>query len=147
MCAIFRRWVGVKGSTRNRSRDPKFPSARCFRMVRDDTRAPSECATSDWMAADELVGCTRAFLTMWRSSRQLVCRGRPEPGLRPWQLSGSGLELVAGASSVEVLASLKTRRAECLMRLKVLSLVWCSSLEREMSDQVSSSSLDESLKL
>ncbi|GFU59669.1 uncharacterized protein TNCV_3186371 [Trichonephila clavipes] len=24
----------------------------------------------------------RAFLTMWQSSRRLVCRGRPEPGLR-----------------------------------------------------------------
>ncbi|GFX02827.1 uncharacterized protein TNCV_4438091 [Trichonephila clavipes] len=34
------------------------------------------------MAADEAVGCTRAFLTMWRSSRRLVCRGRTGPGLR-----------------------------------------------------------------
>ncbi|GFT53789.1 uncharacterized protein TNCV_741271 [Trichonephila clavipes] len=31
------------------------------------------------MAVDEAVGCTRAFLTMWRSSRRLVCQGRPEP--------------------------------------------------------------------
>ncbi|GFS57067.1 transposable element Tcb1 transposase [Trichonephila clavipes] len=52
------------------------------RMVREDTGAPSEGATCAWMAVDEAVGCTRAFLTMWRSSRRLVCRGRPEPGLR-----------------------------------------------------------------
>ncbi|GFW74122.1 hypothetical protein TNCV_4176671 [Trichonephila clavipes] len=43
---------------------------------------PSGGATCAWMAADEVVGCTRAFLTMWRSSRRLVCRGLPEPGLR-----------------------------------------------------------------
>ncbi|GFS52925.1 uncharacterized protein TNCV_330781 [Trichonephila clavipes] len=51
-------------------------------MVREDTGAPSESATCAWMAADEAVGCTRAFLTMWRSSRRLVCRGRLEPSLR-----------------------------------------------------------------
>ncbi|GFT70186.1 uncharacterized protein TNCV_3456471 [Trichonephila clavipes] len=74
-----RRWVGIKSSTRNGRRDPKSPSARRLRMVREDTRAPSKGATYDWMAADEAVGYTRAFLTMWRSSRQLVCRGHPEP--------------------------------------------------------------------
>ncbi|GFU53081.1 uncharacterized protein TNCV_3098651 [Trichonephila clavipes] len=42
--------------------------------------ASSEGATCAWMAADEAVGCTRAFFTMWRSSRRLVCQGRPEPG-------------------------------------------------------------------
>ncbi|GFW85282.1 uncharacterized protein TNCV_3250191 [Trichonephila clavipes] len=51
-------------------------------MDQEDTGAPSEGATCTWMAADEAVGCTRAFLTMWRPSRRLVCRGRPEPGLR-----------------------------------------------------------------
>ncbi|GFW24829.1 uncharacterized protein TNCV_1960941 [Trichonephila clavipes] len=51
-------------------------------MVREDTGAPNEGATSAWMAADEAVSCTRAFLTMWRSSRRLLCRGRPQPGLR-----------------------------------------------------------------
>ncbi|GFV86763.1 uncharacterized protein TNCV_3964931 [Trichonephila clavipes] len=40
-----RRWVGVKGSTRNRCRDPKCPSARCLRMVREDTGAPNEGVT------------------------------------------------------------------------------------------------------
>ncbi|GFW62827.1 uncharacterized protein TNCV_4451761 [Trichonephila clavipes] len=30
-----RRWVGVKGSTRNGRHDPKCPSARCLRMVRE----------------------------------------------------------------------------------------------------------------
>ncbi|GFS94624.1 uncharacterized protein TNCV_3649711 [Trichonephila clavipes] len=43
--------------------------------------APNEGATCAWMAADEAVGCTHTFLTMWWSSRRLVCRGRPEPGL------------------------------------------------------------------
>ncbi|GFY24418.1 uncharacterized protein TNCV_1014661 [Trichonephila clavipes] len=51
-------------------------------MVREDTAAPSEDATCAWMAADEAVGCTHAFLTMWWSSQRLVCRGRPDPGLR-----------------------------------------------------------------
>ncbi|GFW09739.1 uncharacterized protein TNCV_868021 [Trichonephila clavipes] len=45
-------------------------------------RVRSEGATWAWMAADEAVGCTRAFLTMWWSSQRLVCRGCPEPGLR-----------------------------------------------------------------
>ncbi|GFX53358.1 uncharacterized protein TNCV_2945981 [Trichonephila clavipes] len=60
-----RGWVGVKGSTRNGRRDPKCPSARRLRMVRENTRAPSEDATSALMAADEAVGCARAFLTIW----------------------------------------------------------------------------------
>ncbi|GFW93213.1 uncharacterized protein TNCV_3333731 [Trichonephila clavipes] len=77
-----RRWVGVKGSTRNGYSDPKCPSARCLRMVRKDTGAPSEDATCAWMTADEAVDCTRAFLTMWWYCRRLVCRGGPEPGLR-----------------------------------------------------------------
>ncbi|GFV34574.1 uncharacterized protein TNCV_1448801 [Trichonephila clavipes] len=77
-----RRRVGVKGSPCNGHRDPKCPSTRRLRMVREDTEAPSEGATCAWIAADEAVGCTRAFLTKWRSSRQLVCRGCPEPGLR-----------------------------------------------------------------
>ncbi|GFS53391.1 uncharacterized protein TNCV_1327281 [Trichonephila clavipes] len=75
------RWVGVKDSPRNGPRDPKCPSAKRLRMVRKDTGAPSEGATCAWMVY-EAAGCTRAFFTMWRSSRRLVCRGRPEPGLR-----------------------------------------------------------------
>ncbi|GFU28507.1 uncharacterized protein TNCV_1410441 [Trichonephila clavipes] len=51
-------------------------------MVREDTVAPSEGATCAWISADEAVGCTRAFLSMWRFSRRLVYRGHPEPGLR-----------------------------------------------------------------
>ncbi|GFV89098.1 uncharacterized protein TNCV_4912971 [Trichonephila clavipes] len=62
--------------------DRKCLSARCLRMVREDTGAPHEGATCAWIAANEAVGCKRAFLTMWRSSRRLVCRGHPEPGLR-----------------------------------------------------------------
>ncbi|GFY14111.1 uncharacterized protein TNCV_3613001 [Trichonephila clavipes] len=34
------RWVGVKDITRNRRRDPKYPSARHLRMVQEDTGAP-----------------------------------------------------------------------------------------------------------
>ncbi|GFW33834.1 uncharacterized protein TNCV_3589191 [Trichonephila clavipes] len=76
-----RQRVGVKSSTRNGRREPKCSSARLLRMVREDTGAPNEGATCAWMAADEVFGCTRAFLTMWRSFRRLVSRGRPEPGL------------------------------------------------------------------
>ncbi|GFT08357.1 uncharacterized protein TNCV_3423201 [Trichonephila clavipes] len=54
-------WVGVKDSTRNGRRDPKCPSARSLRMVRG---VLSEGATCAWMAADEAVGCTHAFLIM-----------------------------------------------------------------------------------
>ncbi|GFS76089.1 uncharacterized protein TNCV_4666851 [Trichonephila clavipes] len=60
----------------------KCPSARRLRMVQEDTGTPREGATCAWMAADEAVGCTRAFLSMWRSSRRLVCQGHPELGLR-----------------------------------------------------------------
>ncbi|GFW58503.1 transposable element Tcb1 transposase [Trichonephila clavipes] len=42
-----------QGSTRNGRCDPKCPSARCFRMVREDTWVPSEGASCAWMAADE----------------------------------------------------------------------------------------------
>ncbi|GFU63578.1 uncharacterized protein TNCV_4256191 [Trichonephila clavipes] len=73
---------GRQGFARNRHRDPKYPSARRLRMVREDTGAPNEGATYASMAADEAVGCTRAFLTMWRSCRRLVCRWHPEPALR-----------------------------------------------------------------
>ncbi|GFY20677.1 uncharacterized protein TNCV_1119111 [Trichonephila clavipes] len=72
-----RRWMGVKGSTRNGCRDPKCPSARHLCIVREDTGVPNEGATCAWMVADETVGCTRALLTMWWSSRRLVCRERP----------------------------------------------------------------------
>ncbi|GFX40993.1 uncharacterized protein TNCV_2216911 [Trichonephila clavipes] len=80
-CKRRRQWVGVKGRTGNERRDPKFPSARCLPMVREDTGALSEAATCAWMAANELVNSTLTFLTMWRSSRRLVCREWPEPGL------------------------------------------------------------------
>ncbi|GFW17249.1 uncharacterized protein TNCV_1957201 [Trichonephila clavipes] len=81
--------MGVKGSIHNGHRDPKCPSARSLRMVREDTRTPTgqEGSTCAWMAADEAFGCTRAFLTMWWSSRRLVCRGRPGPGLRVNEIS------------------------------------------------------------
>ncbi|GFW08241.1 hypothetical protein TNCV_956721 [Trichonephila clavipes] len=47
----------------------------------EKTGVRSEGATCACMTADEAVGCTRAFLTMWRFSQPLVCQGRPEPGL------------------------------------------------------------------
>ncbi|GFX10715.1 hypothetical protein TNCV_147571 [Trichonephila clavipes] len=59
---------GCKDNVRNRRRDAKCLSARCLRMVREDTGAHREGATCAWMAADEAIVCTRAFLTMWRSS-------------------------------------------------------------------------------
>ncbi|GFU80772.1 hypothetical protein TNCV_514991 [Trichonephila clavipes] len=48
--------------------------AKRLGMVREDTGAPNEGATCVWMAAYEAVGCMRIFLTMWRSSRRLVCQ-------------------------------------------------------------------------
>ncbi|GFV09926.1 uncharacterized protein TNCV_2318561 [Trichonephila clavipes] len=77
-----RRWVRVKGRTRDGHCDPKCPSDRRLCMVREDTGDPSEGAIRVWMAADEAVGCTCAFFTMWRSSRGLVCGRHPEPGFR-----------------------------------------------------------------
>ncbi|GFX23835.1 uncharacterized protein TNCV_1788661 [Trichonephila clavipes] len=59
---------------------PNVLSARRLHTVREDTWAPSEGTTCAWMAADEAVGCARAFLTMWWSSRRQVCRARPDPG-------------------------------------------------------------------
>ncbi|GFS47166.1 uncharacterized protein TNCV_2053371 [Trichonephila clavipes] len=40
-----RRWVDVKGSTRNGHHKPKCPSVRRLRMVREDTGVPNEDAT------------------------------------------------------------------------------------------------------
>ncbi|GFV61372.1 uncharacterized protein TNCV_445881 [Trichonephila clavipes] len=62
-------WLVVKGSTRNGCRNPKCPSSERLCMVREDTGAPSEGAPCAWLAVDEAVGCTCAFLAMWRSSR------------------------------------------------------------------------------
>ncbi|GFW49392.1 hypothetical protein TNCV_3058991 [Trichonephila clavipes] len=59
---------------------PNVFLARNLHMAREDTGALSENATCAWMAVDEAVGCTHAFLTMLRSSRRLVCQERPEPG-------------------------------------------------------------------
>ncbi|GFV53880.1 uncharacterized protein TNCV_166471 [Trichonephila clavipes] len=59
-----RRYLDFKGSIRNGHRDPKCPSARCLRMVREDTGTPSEGATCTCMVTDEAVGCMRAFVTM-----------------------------------------------------------------------------------
>ncbi|GFX49772.1 uncharacterized protein TNCV_3073251 [Trichonephila clavipes] len=53
------RRVGVQGSTRNELCNPKCPSARRLRMVREDTGAPSEGATCAWMAADEAADSRR----------------------------------------------------------------------------------------
>ncbi|GFU05268.1 uncharacterized protein TNCV_575641 [Trichonephila clavipes] len=72
----------VKGSTRNGRHDPRCPSARRLRMVREDTGAPNEGANCAWMVTDGAVGCTRVFLTLWWSSQRLVCRRCPDPGLR-----------------------------------------------------------------
>ncbi|GFX19582.1 uncharacterized protein TNCV_2074901 [Trichonephila clavipes] len=78
----WRRWVSVKGSTRNGRRDPKCSSARRLCTVQEETWASREGATCAWMATDEAVGSTCAFLTMWWSCQRQVCRERPELGLR-----------------------------------------------------------------
>ncbi|GFW83797.1 uncharacterized protein TNCV_669101 [Trichonephila clavipes] len=62
-------------------------SAMRIRMAREDTWNPSEGGTFSWMTADEAVGCTHAFLTMWISSQRLVYRGSPELGLRVYDIS------------------------------------------------------------
>ncbi|GFV81947.1 uncharacterized protein TNCV_3151451 [Trichonephila clavipes] len=59
------RWVGVKGSTPNGRRDPKCPSARRLRMVREDTGTIGVDTNCVWMSSDEAIGYTRAFLTIW----------------------------------------------------------------------------------
>ncbi|GFV06536.1 uncharacterized protein TNCV_2948581 [Trichonephila clavipes] len=77
--------MGVKGTTHNGPPlhviGPKCPSARRLRMVREDIGALSEGPTCAWTVDDETVGCTRTFLTMWRTSGRLVCRVCPELGL------------------------------------------------------------------
>ncbi|GFY30121.1 hypothetical protein TNCV_4074341 [Trichonephila clavipes] len=47
--------MGVKDSTRNGRRDPKCPSARGLRMIREDTGTPNEGAIYAWMAANEAI--------------------------------------------------------------------------------------------
>ncbi|GFU60089.1 uncharacterized protein TNCV_3313091 [Trichonephila clavipes] len=76
-----RRWVGVKGGTRNMHRNPKCPLARRLRMVREVTGASFEGVICAWIVAYEAVNCTstREYLTMWLSSRRQVFRGRLEP--------------------------------------------------------------------
>ncbi|GFX61403.1 uncharacterized protein TNCV_4894471 [Trichonephila clavipes] len=69
------------GSKRKGYRDPKCPSARRIRMAPEDTRASSEGANCAWMAADEAIGCKRAFRSMWQSSRRMVYRVRLDSGL------------------------------------------------------------------
>ncbi|GFW17602.1 uncharacterized protein TNCV_2651601 [Trichonephila clavipes] len=78
---VLRARRAAKGSIRIGRLDTKCPLVRRLHMVREDTGAPNEGAICAWMALDEAVGCTRAFLTMWWSSRRLICRGCPESGL------------------------------------------------------------------
>ncbi|GFS76519.1 uncharacterized protein TNCV_1621351 [Trichonephila clavipes] len=63
------------------------PVSSCVAPLRTKASILKGLSIYDWMAADEAVGCRRAFLTMWRSSRRLVCQGRPEPGLRVHDIS------------------------------------------------------------
>ncbi|GFU62201.1 hypothetical protein TNCV_2474321 [Trichonephila clavipes] len=51
-------------------------------MILEDTGARSEGAVCVWTATNNVVGSTRACRMMRRSSRRLVCQGRPEPGRR-----------------------------------------------------------------
>ncbi|GFU16016.1 uncharacterized protein TNCV_1299811 [Trichonephila clavipes] len=79
-CAAPLQTKASMGGRQGQHHDPKCHLAKRLRMVREDTEAPNEGATSAWMAADEAVGCRRAFLTMWWSPRRLVCQGCPDPG-------------------------------------------------------------------
>ncbi|GFV63608.1 uncharacterized protein TNCV_626031 [Trichonephila clavipes] len=67
-----RRRVGVKAAHVMSATIPNVLRPGRLRMVREDTGTPNEGATCAWMAADEAVGCTRAFLTIWRSSQRLI---------------------------------------------------------------------------
>ncbi|GFX01711.1 uncharacterized protein TNCV_4279911 [Trichonephila clavipes] len=67
-----RRRVGIKVSTGNGHFDRKCSSVRRLRMVREDTGPSIKGATCAWMAAEEAVGSTLAFITMIQSSRRLV---------------------------------------------------------------------------
>ncbi|GFW14878.1 uncharacterized protein TNCV_1563401 [Trichonephila clavipes] len=50
-------------------------------QVLEDKGTPSDNTTCAWMAADEAVVCTRAFVTTCLFYRRLVSRGRLEVGL------------------------------------------------------------------
>ncbi|GFV90545.1 hypothetical protein TNCV_2222611 [Trichonephila clavipes] len=63
---------GVKGSTRNGRYDPKCPSARCLRMVHEDTGAPSVGAAYASIEPDETFDRTCAIYTMWRSVDEVL---------------------------------------------------------------------------
>ncbi|GFU61017.1 uncharacterized protein TNCV_4436471 [Trichonephila clavipes] len=100
--------MGVKCSACNGLRDPKCPSARRLHMVRKDTWPLSEGDTCAWMAADEAVGCTRVFLTMWKSSRLLVCRRRLDSGIH---INGISESLFPSCESM-----LLQKSSNCLFR-------------------------------
>ncbi|GFX58137.1 hypothetical protein TNCV_4048951 [Trichonephila clavipes] len=72
--------MGVKGLVMSKGttimlffQGVKCPSARRLPKVQEDTEAPSECAICAEITANEAVGFTCAFLTMWWSFRRLVC--------------------------------------------------------------------------
>ncbi|GFX20255.1 uncharacterized protein TNCV_1438141 [Trichonephila clavipes] len=69
-------------STRNGRRDTRCLSAKRLVRVRENTGTRSEGSAFVWTVANEAVGSTRECRMMWRSSRRLVYRGRPGPGLR-----------------------------------------------------------------
>ncbi|GFU71499.1 uncharacterized protein TNCV_1672951 [Trichonephila clavipes] len=69
------------GQHRNWAPRSQISFARCLRMVREHTGAYIKGSTCVSIAADDAVVCTRAFLTMLRSSRRLLCRGRLESSL------------------------------------------------------------------
>ncbi|GFW93486.1 uncharacterized protein TNCV_46891 [Trichonephila clavipes] len=69
---------GVKGSTRNGHRYPKYPSPRRLRIVRENTEATSKGAACAWIAADRPPHFLRCggLLDDWS------VEDVPEPGLR-----------------------------------------------------------------
>ncbi|GFS60421.1 uncharacterized protein TNCV_946801 [Trichonephila clavipes] len=68
------RWVGVKGSIHNRRRDPKCPSARRLRIVREDTEPPVKVLLVPGYGPMKHLDVRVHFLRWGWSSRRLIVR-------------------------------------------------------------------------
>ncbi|GFS95898.1 hypothetical protein TNCV_2259541 [Trichonephila clavipes] len=69
---------------------PNVLQSVTFIWIKKTQGFPSEGVSCAWMAAEEAIGSTRAFLTMWRSFYTTsVVRGCPDTGLRVNDISRS----------------------------------------------------------
>ncbi|GFV37632.1 uncharacterized protein TNCV_2687881 [Trichonephila clavipes] len=112
-----------------------------FRMVREDTGAPNEGSTCALMVADEAVGCTRAFLTMWRSSRRLALLASGEGQNRKgWKLKETIEYLIKqlNSSSVDFLSTYMILPILNGKSLDDISQTHCSDSLRKLSDDPTS---------